>query len=176
MKIKVILSLVLLTCVAAFAADTNAVLKIDKPAPAEQWVLSLGGSGSTTTTGNSESLFGADISIGRTGHLLLPLEGGLRQGFYYNSAADDNETLFSTKGYLDVTVLTYKKLDLFAGGSVGLTYGNTKPIWTAGPEAGLRFWIKKDVSILGRVEYPFDLDNSRAEDVLKYFLGLQVKF
>lgn len=173
MKIKVILSLVLLTCVAAFAADTNVVTKVDPPA--SQWVLSLGGSGATTTTGDSESIFGADISIGRTGHLLLPQEFGLRQSFGYNSTAD-NETLFSTKLYFDTTLLTYKKLDLFAGGNVGMTYGNTPLLWTAGPEAGARFWLKKDVAILGRVEYPFDLNNNRAEDTLKYFLGLQVKF
>lgn len=173
MKTKLLIVAFALCAVGALA-QTELTLKAET-APAEQWVLSLGGSGSTTTTGDSQSLFGADISIGRTGHLLLPLEGGLRQSFGYDSR-DDGTTLFTTRGYLDATLFTYKKLDLFAGGSVGLTYGNTKPLWEAGPEAGLRFWIKKDVSILGRVEYPFDLDNARSKDFLRYFLGLQVKF
>lgn len=172
MKTKLLVSLIALCACSVLAQETFSLKPAEVP---EQWTLSLGGSGATTTTGDSESIFGADISFGRTGHLLLPLEGGIRQSFGYDSSGEGT-TLFTTRLYLDATLLSYKKLDLFAGGSAGLTYGNTKPLWEAGPEAGLRFWLKKDVAVLGRVEYPFDLDNGRSKDFLRYFLGLQVKF
>lgn len=145
-----------------------------QPCPSEQWVLSLGGSGGTTTTGDSQSAFGADISIGRTGHLLLPLEGGLRQSFDYVSM-NGGSTLLSSKVYLDATLISYKRLDLFAGGNIGMTYGNVPMFWEAAPEAGVRFWLKRDVAVIGRVEYPFDLTNGKSENNLKYFVGLQVK-
>jgi hypothetical protein len=172
MKTKLLVSIIALCACGVLAQETFSL----KPAVVpEQWTLSLGGSGATTTTGDSQTIFGTDLSLGRTGHLLLPLEGGLRQSFGYDSR-DDGSVLFSTRLYLDATLLSYKKLDLFAGGSFGLTYGNTKPLWEAGPEAGLRFWLKKDVALLGRVEYPFDLDNGRSNDFLRYFLGIQAKF
>lgn len=141
----------------------------------EQWVLSLGGVGATGTDSDGETAFGIDLSIGRTGHLLLPLEGGLRQSFSYATEGEDT-ALLSTRGYLDVTLLDFKGFDLFVGGNIGLLYGNTEPEWGLSPEAGLRFWLKKDVAILGRVEYPYDLTNGEWDDTLKYFLGFQVKF
>jgi hypothetical protein len=140
----------------------------------DSWTLSIGGSGSTTTTGDSQSVFGADIDLGHTGHLILPVQGGIRQGFGYESL-DGGKTLFSTKLYLDATALQYKKLDIFLGGNIGTTYGNTPMIWTGGPEGGLRLWLKENVAFIGRVEYPFDINNNRAEDLLRYFIGFQVK-
>lgn len=184
----------LLLVTSAFAADTavkatNAPVAVETVkatnAPAfsylwtqpkvqeEAWVFTLGGVGQSRTSGDVGTSFGADISIGRTGHLLLPLEAGLRQGFSYDG---DSTTLFTTKLYSDWTLLQYKKLDVFGGANVGLTYGNTKPQWEIAPEAGLRYWLKKDVAVVGRAEFPFDLDGWAAKDTVRYFLGLQVKF
>jgi len=166
-----LLALVCLIAVNTYAAG-------DKPLfDPEGWTMSLGGSGGTTLSGDAESAFGATIDLGHTGHLLLPLQGGLRQTFNYGDGADgDAQVLFDTKLYLDATLFTLgKKLDVFAGGNIGIHYGNTPLLWEAAPEAGLRWWVKDAVSVVGRVEYPFDLNNGRASEVLSYFLGFQIK-
>jgi len=137
-----------------------------------EWVVSLGGAGATVTSGDTSTGFGADLSVGYTGKVLLPVEIGLRQGVTYS----DNDTLLSTRVYSDWTLFTVKNVDLFAGGAVGITYGNTKPIWTIAPEAGLRWWVKDDVAVIGRVEVPFDMVEWEYNDVLRYFIGFQVKF
>ena len=158
----------LLTTPAVFAADG-----VSDPVPAEAWTVSLGGVGSTVTSGDTATVFGVDLSIGRTGNLLLPVEGGIRQGVSYDG---DSTTLGTTKVYLDWTLFTVKTVDVFVGGNAGVTYGNTKPQWEIAPEAGFRLWLKDDVAVLGRAEYPFDLDGWAEKDTLRYFLGLQVKF
>lgn len=168
--------------VSSFAADktvgaTNAPVAVETvaaPAPANAWVVSLGGSGDTVTSGDSKTAFGADLSVGRTGHLLLPLEAGVRQGISYNTTA-----VYSTRVYADWTVLSLaqKTVDVFAGANIGLTYGDIQAAWTAAPEAGLRWWVKKDVAVLARAEFPFQLnDTADYTDTIKYFLGFQVKF
>lgn len=182
----------LLLVTSAFAADTavkatNAPVAVetvkatntpaftllgDQPKLAEAWVLTLGGVGATKTGNDSSSAFGLDVSIGRTGHLLLPLEAGLRQSISYN----DSETRLNTRLYSDWNLLTYKKFDLFAGGAVGVAYGDGKPAWEIAPEAGLRYWLKKDVAVIGRAEVPWNMDGWEFQDSVRYFLGFQVKF
>jgi len=145
----------------------------DDSAPAENWVLSLGGVGATVTD-PSDTVFGVDLAVGRTGKFILPNEFGLRQSFGY---ANDDVTL-NTRLYNDWTLYTVEKanLDLFAGVAVGLQYGNQKPSWEIAPEAGLRWWLKDDVAVLARAELPWDLDGWDFKDTVRYFLGFQVKF
>lgn len=180
MLVGVFCALLLVT--SAFAADTvsartNAPVAVESfttPVASGAWVISLGGAGSTTTTGNSDTVVGADLSVGRTGNLLLPLEGGVRQGISY-----DNTAVFSTKLYADWTVfsLAADRIDIFAGANAGLTYGDISATWSASPEAGFRVWVKDDVSVLFRAEFPFQLnDGAKYTDTVKYFLGFQIKF
>lgn len=159
------------------SATTNAPVAVETvsaPAAANAWVVSLGGAGSTATIGDHNTSVGVDLSVGRTGNLLLPLEAGVRQSFSYDSTA-----VYSTKLYADWTVLSVANnaVDVFVGGNAGLTYGDIQSVWTAAPEAGLRWWVKKDVAVLVRSEFPFQL-NDRAEfsDSVRYFLGFQVSF
>lgn len=173
----------LLLVTSAFAADkavkvsTNAPVAVETvkaPVAPEAWTLTLGGVGATATSGNVGTAFGVDLSIGRTGELLLPVEAGVRQSFAYDG---DSSTLFTTKAYADWTLATYDKIDLFAGANVGLTYGDISAQWEIAPEAGVRYWLKKDVAIVGRAEFPFDLDDGwKFQDTVRYFLGVQVKF
>ena len=168
----------LLLVTSTFAADvvstsTN-VPVVTTPVAPGAWVISLGGSGATTTTGNNDTSLGADLSVGRTGNLLLPLEAGVRQGISY-----DSTVVLSTKLYADWTLFSFAtdRVDVFAGANVGLTYGDVQATWTASPEAGLRLWVKRDVAVLLRAEFPFQLnDESKYTDTVRYFLGFQVKF
>lgn len=158
----------------AVKASTNAVVVTE--ASAEKWTVSLGGAGQTVTTGDNATAFGAELSIGRTGHLILPLEVGVRQGVSYDG---DNSTVFYTKLYSDWTVLSLAQntLDFFGGANVGLTYGDVQAIWTAAPEVGLRWWLKKDVALVGRAEFPFRLnDEAKFTESVAYWVGFRVDF
>ncbi len=138
------------------------------------WVVSLGGAGTTATVGDHDTAVGADLSVGYTGKLLLPLEGGIRQGVSYDSTA-----VFSTKAYADFTLFSFarERFNLFVGANAGAVYGDVQAGWVAAPEAGLRWWVKDDVAILFRAEAPFQLDSgAEFTDSVRYFLGFQVKF
>lgn len=167
----------LLLVTSTFAAtNTVATVSLDvPPASEETWTLTLGGVGATATDNNGATAFGADISIGRTGKLLFPLEAGVRQSVSYG----DGSTLLNTRLYSDWTVLSVidKKVDLFVGGNIGIIYGNTTPEWAVAPEGGARWWVKDDVALVGRVEAPFAIGNDLTfQNGVKYFLGLRVDF
>lgn len=159
--------------VSAFAAEqtTPTLTLATKVVPTEAWVISLGGAGASNTDGDGTD-FGVDLSFGRTGKWIVANEYGLRQSFGYG----DDDVTFNTRLYNDWTLLQYKTLDLFAGGAIGLQYGNQKPSWEIAPEAGARWWVKKDVAVLGRVEIPWDLAEWEFKDTVRYFLGFQVRF
>lgn len=163
---------VALTVSALAAEQTTPTLTLQTTvAPAPQWAVTLGGTGATVTD-DGDSAFGIDLSVGRTGVLLLPNEFGLRQSVSYG----DSDTTLNTRVYNDWTLFTWKTVDLFGGAAIGLQYGNQKPSWEIAPEAGARWWVKKDVAVLARVEVPWDLAEWEFKDTLRYFLGFQVKF
>jgi hypothetical protein len=180
----------LLIATSAFAADTavkastNAPVAVTTtPAPASDWVFTLGGSGATTTTGDSQSALGVSFSVAKELNLFsLREEVGVRQSIGYNST-DGGNTLLSTKPYLDVDVFKFNltkeiPVTLFVGANAGLTYGNTTPRWTLAPEAGADVWLAKNVAIEARGEYGFNIDNSgfNSQDAFAWFLGVKFKF
>lgn len=171
----------LLLATSAFSAETstNTVpATVSKVAEVENvWVISLGGVGQTATASETSTALGLDISIGRTGFLLLPVEAGVRQNVAWST---DDSGVFSTRVYSDWTLFSLKgntKFDYFVGANAGLTYGDVQSFWTAAPETGFRWWLRKDVSVLGRAEFPFRLsDGAEFTETITYFLGFQVKF
>ena len=175
----IVSALMALTLIATttYAADTVAASSkatVTQTAPAENWVLTLGGVGNSVTSGDTSTAFGVDISVGYLSKWLLPTETGLRQTISYGN---DDVTL-NTRLYNDWTLYTFEKqhIDLFGGGAIGLQYGNMKPSWEIAPEAGIRWWMKKDVAVIGRVEVPWDMGQWEFKDSIRYFLGFQVKF
>lgn len=184
MKCKRIVSLFALVFLvtSTVVAQTNAPPPAPAPAPAgDMWTLSLGGGGLTTTSGGSESSFNVSLSLGRTGTFpilfKLPTELGLRQAVNYNSASG-GKTILDTAVYYDLTVvkLFKDKLDLYVGPNFGFTYGNISPSWRVAPEGGGRWWFRDDIAFLARIDYPYDLTHGRFQNILNYFLGLEVKF
>lgn len=186
--VGVLLAMSLVTC--AFAADTavkastNAPVAVTTtPAPASDWVFTLGGSGVTTTTGDSQSALGVNFSVAKELNLFkLTEELGVRQSIGYSSG-DGGNTLLSTKPYLDVNVFKFNltkdiPVTLFVGANAGLTYGNTTPRWSLAPEAGADVWLAKNVAVEARAEYAFNIDNSgfNSQDALGWFLGVKFKF
>ena len=167
------LATVLFTIAAVAAPSTNA--PIVKGLDASQWTLSLAGAGSTQTTGNSDSTFGGELSLGHTGKLILPIEAGVRQGFGYSSSNTEKYS-FSTRGFTDFTLLKLGNLEFDGGASLGTGYGATRLNLTAGPEAVLRLYLKKDVDVFGRANYLYDLSSATAQNKIGYVLGVRVKF
>ena len=163
----------------ASALFTVTALGADVTAPTGrdlgQWTLSLGGAGVVTTTTPSTFNGGAEIDLGHTGDLILPLEFGVRQGLGYSSG--DLWSL-NTHVYNDWTLIKLGSLEFDAGGNVGLYYGNQPLTWTAGPEAVQRLWLLKNVNAFVREEYAFALNDSgfKAKNALGLALGLQVRF
>lgn len=173
-------------------AQTNAPPKAPAATPAatsessktfglfdDSWRFSIdGGQGVTTTTGNSESIFGIDIGLGKRFEVLdlkrVDLEVGVRQGVNYDSHGEDT-TLLTTKPYADVNYAVLKNTELFGGVNFGMLYGNTPFLWTVAPEGGVRYWLTHGAAVMGRVEYPYDLNHGRSQNLLTYFVGIQIK-
>jgi hypothetical protein len=143
----------------------------------DNWTLSLAGVGATTTQGSSQSVFGFDFQLGHADTVFIPGEIGVRQLIGWSSRPDKNggDWLLNTAVYQDWKLLSYKSLELYAGGNAGASYGNTSMAWTAGPEVEARLWLKKDVYTFFRTEYDFALSDKN-QDSLRYFLGVGFSF
>ena len=166
----------MLVAVAVLGLAVSSFAQTNKTENQGSWVLGVGGGGNTATVDNGASAFGLTVDIARTGHLLTPIQTGVRQSIAYVNV-DGSQTLLTTVLYNDWTVLTYKRVDLFAGANVGVTYGNTKPLWVLAPEAGLRWLLKEDVALVGRIQYGFDLNNNaHQQNSLGYEVSIQFKF
>jgi len=164
-----------------YAADTVATAKT-APAPTTQvdnnWTFSLSGVGATSTKVSGDSAFGLSLDLGHTGLIGLPVQYGVRQSISYANL-DGSQTLLTTALYNDWTVFKHKALEVFAGANAALTYGNTTPLWTIAPEAGVRYYVKKDIALVGRVAYNFDLSNlsqGNKYNSLGYGVGIQFSF
>jgi hypothetical protein len=169
--VGVLCALALVT--STFAADT---VPVSDPVQTEQisgYTLSLGGAGVTTTGDDTTTAFGLNVGLGLKAKVVVPVEVGVRQGVAY-AYDDGNSVIFDTSLFADATLVSFKGFDVFAGVFAGPTYGNTTLKWNGGPEVGVRYWLKKDVAIVGRVDYGFDLVNWKSHDALRYFLGFRV--
>lgn len=176
---KLIKSLgVLLATTALFAitagAATNAPVVTATP-DLGPWTLSVAGGGSSSVTGNKNSAVGLEFELGHSGQFILPLTAGVRQGLNYSNS-EGSTWVLNTKVFSDWTLLKLGNFEFDAGGNVGINYGNTTLTWTASPEVVTRLYLKKDVDLFGRVEYPFNLTEGRGNESLTYAIGLRVRF
>jgi len=172
-----LLATALLVTVATAAPSTNAPI-VKSKGYLDKWTLSLAGGGSTALGGDAEkvgSAVGGEFQLGLPGHFVLPLEAGIRQGVSYNDV-NSSTWLLSTKVYSDWTVVKFGNLQFDAGGNVGISYGNTSPTWTIAPEVVSRLYLKKDVDVFTRVEYPFDLNEGKSLNRLTYTFGIRLGF
>lgn len=161
----------------SYALLTFTLLAQDKPLfDPDGLSLIIGGNGSVTTKGPTASIFGANASLVQTGTLGLPFQLGIRQTIEHQRADDiGGINIFTTKLFYDVILLKFgRHVDAAVGANCGLLYGNTSPLWQAGPEVGIRWWIRPNAAIVGRIDYPFDLNRGRPMNVLNYFIGFQV--
>ncbi len=142
------------------------------------WTFSLSGQGNSTLNNNStykNSNVGAEFQLGYITKIVLPAEVGVRQVIGYSDSQGANWNL-STKAFSDWTLIRLGNLEADAGGNFGTTYGNQPGNWSAAPEIVGRIYLKKDVDVFGRVEYPYDITKGASQDTLTYTIGLRVRF
>ena len=144
-------------------------------------IVAFTGAGATTTSRDSQSEVGLNLSAGRDLSLFGTRdEVGVRQSIGYASGNGGN-TIASTRLYADAVVFSFNlsqtvPVDVYAGGNAGLTYGDTSLKWVAAPEAGVDVWLAPNIAIDARIDYAFDLNRGRSEDVLEYVIGVKFKF
>lgn len=169
-------ALALLVTVASAAPSTNTPIA-QTSSDLGPWTFSVSGGGSSALSGAkvSSSSIGGEFEIGHSAKIILPAEVGVRQSIGY-SDANGSGWDYSTRLFTDVTVIRLGNLEADAGVNAGLSYGNGSEVWTAAPELTGRVYLKKDVDLFARVEYPFNLTQGESENTLRYSIGLRVRF
>jgi hypothetical protein len=177
--IKTVVSMfvAVLFATAVYAAPATNAPVATTTTDAGRWTLSLSGAGQSAIKSSklNNSSIGTEFELGHSGQFILPVNAGVRQGIAY-SDANGSSWNFSTKAYADWTLVRLGNLEFDAGGNVGVGYGNQTLTYEASPEVVARVYLKKDVDLFGRVEYPFNLNPAASENTLRYNLGLRVSF
>jgi len=179
--IKTLLALTILTSFVGISSvskasdtNTNAVVSQSQN-DTEQWTFAVSGQGSTSLSSkNDATSIGGEFQIGHTGQFVLPFQAGVRQDIGYVSSGD--KWNLSTKPYADWTLIKFWKLETDGGFNVGPTYGNQPLTWTGSPEVVQRLYVKKDVDLNVRAEYPINLQTGKTENQLLYTLGVEIRF
>ena len=145
---------------------------------AGSWELILGGSGSNDKDFDTGSF---DLNA-ELGYYFPPeLEAGLRQGIGFIEA-DDSSSAFSTAVFADYH-FDFGAVRPFIGASIGYLYGeDVEETFTAGPEAGVKWYVKDETFIYGRATYEFlfedtdDADNQFDDGRFTYVVGIGFNF
>lgn len=140
------------------------------------WTLSVAGGGSTSLNNDgTDTIVGATFEVGHDGKFIVPFVAGIRQNITWSDGNGSNWQ-FATKLFADVPVLKLgNNVQFDVGANVGILYGNRTLEWVASPESVIRLYLKRDVDLFVRVEYPFSLNEVEALDVLTYGIGLRVR-
>lgn len=177
--IKVLLAITvcsLFTSLAFASPSTNNIVQVnDALGP---WTFSLSGQGNTKLNNDAKvanSSVGAEFELGHSANIVLPETFGIRQGIGYSDSSGATWN-FSTKAFADATIVKLGNLEFDAGVNGGISYGNQPLDWMVAPEAIVRLYLKTDVDVFGRVEYPFDITKGAADNNLVYSLGLRIRF
>lgn len=143
------------------------------------WELIIGGSGTNDQDFDTGS---GNINVELGYYFLEPLEVGVRQQVGMLGGDDDWNFNGSTAVFADY------HFDLgafrpFIGASIGYLYGeNVDETFIAGPEAGLKWYVKDETFIYGRVSYDFffedtdDADDAAEDGRFNYVLGVGFNF
>ena len=145
---------------------------------AQDWELTLGGTGQATTefraddAGNPGGVFGASVSVGY--YLNDNLELAFRQNLSY---ATSGSWAGASRVAADYNFIL-DKLVPFVGANIGYTYGNRgrKDSWAAAPEGGVKYYLQDKAFIFGMVEYsiPFSGEQQWNDGNWIFTLGLGV--
>jgi outer membrane protein W len=174
----------LLTCLAVAAMASPALAQDNNAAwgpNSGDWEFSLGGGGTNDKefeTGN----FNLDGELGY--YLTDDLAVALRQSATYVDLNSGDTWAASSRVALDLYAsLIDNRVRPFIGANVGYIYGeDVNDTWAAGPEAGVKRYVKDDTFIYGRAEYQFlfedadDASDNFDDGVWLYTVGIGFNF
>jgi hypothetical protein len=164
--------------VAAFALGLSSAGVLAVPEEGDRTAL-LAGSG----TGDKDfdnSTFGATASIGWFNSKELQI--GLRQSLSFKEVANDDFFDGGTRGFVDYH-FDFDTWQPYIGANLGYVYGDTtKDSFAAGPEVGLKAYVKPKTFVTFGIEYQFLFEDvDEAEDqfddaILVYTVGTGFHF
>jgi outer membrane protein W len=148
---------------------------------AGDWEVGLGGGG-TSDEDFETGGFNTDIDLGY--YLTDELAVALRQSVNYNDAGAGTAWSASSRVALDYHFPLFdNRLRPFVGVNFGYVYGDSvDDTFAAGPEAGVKWYVKDDAFLFGRAEYQFLFeDGDEAEDnfddgIWLYTVGIGLNF
>ena len=143
------------------------------------WEFLLGGSGSSDQDFDANNI-SVDVTLGY--YLTDTVEVGVRQNVSVAGNEDDTSWNGATTGFIDY-VFDFDAFRPFVGVSLGYLYGDdTNDTFIGGPEAGVKYYIKDDAFVFGRVNYDFlfdsgdEIDDNFEDGRFVYSIGLGINF
>jgi len=123
------------------------------------WELLASAAGSSDTEFDNGGI-GVNLGVGY--FVADGLEVGLRQSLSYAGGNSSSSWNGSTRLAIDYH-FDLDRFQPFIGANIGYVYGdNTHDTWAAGPEAGVKWFIKDEAFLYAIVEYQFYFDSSDA--------------
>lgn len=143
------------------------------------WEFLLGGSGASDQDFDSNNV-SVDVTLGY--YLTDTVEVGVRQNISVAGNEDDTSWNGATTGFADY-VFDFDAFRPFVGVSLGYLYGDdTNDTFIGGPEAGIKYYVKDDAFVFGRVNYDFlfdsgdQIDDNFQDGRFVYSIGLGINF
>lgn len=137
------------------------------------WEISLSGSGGTPSGGDS---FNAVANVGLGYFLTDAIELGIRQGIGYSDVTD-NHWFGSSTFFGDYNLALNDKFVIFAGGLGNVTYGDGQvAAWSAGPEAGIKYFVTPSTIIGFSVAYTWDINQTGDNNSGQFLYNLALSF
>lgn len=149
-------AIVLLTAVSALNLGVAAAEDVGPRAGDHE--ITLSGTGSNDKNFDNGS-FGLSGSWGQ--YLTDTWSWSVRQNVSYSSVADDDSINGSTRLGIDYNFMPGNRLRPFVGANIGALYGdNVNDTGIAGPELGLKYYIKPQTFVYLQTEYQFQFEDA----------------
>lgn len=128
----------------------------------QDWEFTLQGSGSSDDELDNTTL-SFEFSLGY--FLSKNLELGLRQGIGYSDPETGNDTWnASTRGFADFH-FDLQRWQPYLGVNFGYLYGDdVNESWIAGPEGGVKYFLKPNTFVQALIEYNATFDDADTAD------------
>lgn len=145
------------------------------------WEFSLGGGGTNDKDFDTGG-FNIDADLGY--YLTDNFAVAIRQSARHSDTGADDSWSASSRLALDYHIPLFDNmLRPFVGVNIGYVYGDmVDDTWAAGPEAGVKWYVKEETFIYGRAEYQFlfddadDADENFDDGIWLYTVGIGFNF
>jgi len=140
------------------------------------WEMFVAGSGASDSGFDNTSL---SLSLSLGYFFNDNLEAGVRQGIVFSDTdAGGSDFAATTAGFVDFH-FDLDRWQPFVGAFIGYSYGDdVEESWVAGPEGGVKYFVKDDTFIYGLIQYQFffnsgdDVSDAFQDGSFLYALGI----